>query len=419
MTWDKDIIPSTISQAAEYPGVKEPITFKPISGDDRAEYFAKYTNASLGRVKNLYLKWARLKGAMSSECQQLNRLFSQCVDGNRIKVPTTLDDPPEPAPSNEPFILDALHSTAKERIEAAADYGLDYSDFPMETLDFLLNRDNIAISEFGLIQLILRWCDKNGAAFRDFMNSFDFRQLSNEQQAWLLGRLPPMKDAPALIRNGLLQSNLVTRSELHQFKLDRFDLHWRSVFDSSQERMGRFFHVACRSLELYHKKLIILRVDERLTLAIYIPKIIEKATEVQVNDSVRVFAMPRSQESNSPGYIVRPTKINYVLYCDEVNLQLYERKRGNTWVFLTRSQKDSSSYQNIEERGVRRRALQQTIDEGVNYDCRASVALQKISKGIQSHVGRLNRAGILDAVYSFAFTPKYLKLTTTLGNLRN
>ena len=273
---------------------------------------------------------------MSSECQQLNRLFSQCVDGNRIKVPSTLEDPPEPSPLNEPFILDVLHSASKKRIEVTTDQEVGYNDLSTETLDLLLNRDNIAVSEFELIQLVLRWCDRNGADFRDLMNSFDFRQLSDEQQVWLLSRLPPTNDSKALVRNGLLQSNLVSPAELRQFKLDHHGLHWRPVFDSSQERMARFFHVACQSLELYHKKLIILRVDERLTLAIYIPKMIEKAAAVQVNDSVRVFAMPRSQESSSPGYCVRPTKTNYVLYCDEANFQLYERKRANTWIFLTR-----------------------------------------------------------------------------------
>ena len=102
-----------------YPGAKEPITFKPITDEDRAEYFAKYSNSSLGRVKNLYMKWARIKGAMSEECQQLNRLFSQCVDGNRIKVPQCLEDPPDPSPE-QMSILDilheALHNSIKDKI---------------------------------------------------------------------------------------------------------------------------------------------------------------------------------------------------------------------------------------------------------------------------------------------------------------
>ncbi|GFP53388.1 probable RNA-dependent RNA polymerase 1 [Trichoderma asperellum] len=118
VTWDPDIIPSTISQAAHYPGVREPLRFTPITDDDRLLYFAKYTNASLGRVKNLYLRWARATNAMSPECQELNRLFSQCVDGNRIKD-SQLDkfaNPPEPDAEAPPFVLDELHDSAKDII---------------------------------------------------------------------------------------------------------------------------------------------------------------------------------------------------------------------------------------------------------------------------------------------------------------
>lgn len=114
--WDSELIPEIISQPAEYPGAKEPIVFKPITDNDRLIYFAKYNNASLGRVKNLFLDWARIKGPMSAECQQLNRLFSSCVDGNPIKVPQVLESPPQPSPETPPFILDALHNAAKELI---------------------------------------------------------------------------------------------------------------------------------------------------------------------------------------------------------------------------------------------------------------------------------------------------------------
>jgi hypothetical protein len=51
-------MPRKMAEPAQYPGGKELITFGEVTGDSRAEYFARYTNASLGRVKNLYMKWA-------------------------------------------------------------------------------------------------------------------------------------------------------------------------------------------------------------------------------------------------------------------------------------------------------------------------------------------------------------------------
>lgn len=280
----------------------------------------------------------------------------------------------------------------------ATDNYVDLDDYPVDTLDLLLSRDSTAVSEFELIQLTLRWCDRHKTDFRDLMPFFDFSQLSDEQQAWLLNRLPAYAEVPSLIRNGLLQSQLVDPAELRRFKLDHARMRWRPIFSSSTDRMGRFFDTVSRSLELFHKKLIILRVDERLTLAMYIPRRIERAAEVQVDDSVRVFALPRSKGNESPAYCVAPTKLNYRLYCDGSNFWLYQGKRGNTWVFLTRGPVNATTYQHVEDKGARRKAKHQTIEQGINFDCRASVALDKINKGIQTHVGRLNRAGILDAV---------------------
>ncbi len=91
--WDKDFVPSAASQAASYHGARKPPFFKPITDDDRLVYFAKHNSASLDRAENLYLDWARVTGLMSPQCQELNRMFSTCVDGNRIKIPPKLSCP--------------------------------------------------------------------------------------------------------------------------------------------------------------------------------------------------------------------------------------------------------------------------------------------------------------------------------------
>jgi len=377
---------------AAYPGVKEPVKVKEtsITADDRAEYFARYTNASLGRVKNLYLKWARLGNSMSPQCQQLNRLFSQCVDGNnRIRVPQQLEDPPEPPVSAPPFILDVLHEASTDFIEKQRDKNVSaYIGSAPDILDLFLSRDKIAISEFELLQLAMRWCREHSVSVLEYAHFFDFSALSDEQQIWFLSQLPASATMPSVVRNGLLQSGLIEADELARFNLDHHKLHWKPVFRSSSDRMGRFISTMCRALEVFHKKLIIMSVDERLTLAIYVPQKVERCSEVQVDTNVRVFALPRSQGSQAPTYRVMPTKKNYRLYCDDSTLQLYESKRANTWVFL----------RNESDKGDRRRKKEQTVADGINYDCRISVALQKISGDIQQHVGRLKGAAVLGAV---------------------
>lgn len=396
--WDSDLIPEKVSEAAHYPGAKESLSFRSITDDDRLLYFAKYTNASLGRVKNLYLDWARSKGPMSAECQQLNRLFSMCVDGNRIKVPSELESPPQPSPLDLPFILDVLHSKAKSIIQARQRRFGNFEGFTFNAMELLMTREDMAISEFELIKLTYRWCQKNGVNLSDFLHSFDFNVLDPEEKAWVLTQLPPSFESSSTILNALCQSDLVSNSELASFKLNYSGLKWKRIYSSSQDRMATFLDVAARSLEMFTRKLIIIQVDERLTLAIYIPQKVDRAEECQVDDKVRVFAFPHSQDGVSAYRLALPTKKNYRLYCDSNIFQLFQLERRNSWIFITRGASDDTTYRNQESTSGRRKGRQKTIDTGENFDFRTSVALDKFSKRLQTQIGRVNRSGVLGAV---------------------
>jgi len=371
------------------------VSFKPITDDDRLVYFAKYTNASLGRVKKLYLQWARSKGPLSAECQELNRLFSTCVDGNSIKIPQKLESPP--APSDTPFILDTLHNAAERFIHSREVPSRNYEGYTFDAMQLLLSRDNIAMSEFELVKLTYRWCRRNQTSLMDFLSLFDVNLLSAEEKTWLLSELPVSVEA-TWIMNALCQSNLIQTSELSSFKLDYPGLRWKRVFDSTQDRMATFLDVCTRTLELFHRKLIVFRVDERLTLAIYVPQKIESHLECQVDNRVRLFAFPHSQGEETAQRLALPTKKNYRLFGDSDVFQLYEGQRGNSWIFLKRAASDDSTYRNITTVGGKRRARQSTIDNGINFDCRASVALDKFSRNLKQHIGRVYRNGVLGAV---------------------
>lgn len=384
-----------------YPGGREQITFGEVTGDSRAEYFARYTNASLGRVKNLYMKWARLGNAMSPECQQLNRLFSQCVDGNHIRIPEhlikSLEDPPEPALSVTPFILDVLHEASTKYIQESTNLVPETHDDP-DIVDFLLTRDKLAMSEFETLEILLRSCQRRKVDIMEYIHHINFSALTDEQQVWFLSWLPPSESVPALVRNGLLQSQLIYPHEFRQFRLDHPCLHWKPVFRSDVDRMGRFLPTVCNALDVFHKKLILMKVNERLSVAIYIPQKIVKASEARVDGTVRVFVFPHSQGPQSANYRVKPTKVDYRLYCDDQVFQLYQRKRGNTWIFLRAPKGDDASYRAIESKGDRRRMREATFRAGINHECKASIALDKIGKDVQTHVGKVQSEGILGAV---------------------
>ena len=396
MCWDRDLVPSKLSEAARYQGAKEPVTLKPITDDDRLQYFARYSNASLGQVRNLYLDWARVKGPMSGECQELNHLFSMSVDGNRITVPERLKDPPKS--ENDIFILDTLHKAASNFVATYQSQSQHWDGFTFDAMQLLLSREEFALKEFELVKLTYRWCLRNQARLVDFLEYFDFNRLSDEERAWVLSQLPSSIELPSLVVNGLLSSNIVSSSEISPYRLDSPRLHWKCTFDSAQDRMALFLETTRCLLEDFHKKLIILQVDERLTLGIYVPKKIQRARDCEVDDTVRLFAFPQSLESKQSHRCVVPTKKTYRLYCDERSFQLYQGRRGNTWIQIKRPGSDNATYRSLQNQGDRRRQRQETVDVGINSDFVTSVALDKFSRGLQTHIGRVRGNPVLAAV---------------------
>ena len=392
--WDPDLIPSKVAQAANHQGAKEPITFEKVTYDDRLKYFAGYTNASLGRVKNLFMDWARSKGPMSSECQELNHLFSRCVDGNRIKVPRHLEEPPIPNPSASAFILDTLHEAAKPLVLNSCS-AMSVNGLPVDGIEILLSRDKTAFSEFELFKMAAEWCIRNGAALKDFLDFFDFNQMSDEQRTWVVGQLPVEEHVPSLVQNALSSSYLLSPEELRYFRLDIPAVRWKRVFDSSNDRLGRFMETAGKALELFHRKLLVIRVDKRLTIAVYIPRRVTKYQECLVDDAVRLFSFPHSQQDLATHRRSLNTKVDYRLYFDDGGFQLYETTRANTWVFLGKPGSNDASYKGIEGTGHRRRARNATIEQGSNYDWVISIALNKFSANLAKHVGRVNRNAVV------------------------
>ncbi|GAP83628.1 putative NAM7-nonsense-mediated mRNA decay protein [Rosellinia necatrix] len=395
--WDEEIMPSKLSDPALYPATREPLSFKPISDDDRLQFFSKYSSVSLGRIKNLYLDWVKVKGPMAPECQELNRLFSQCVDGNSIKVPPKLESPPKPSADTSPFILEVLHESAIKSIRSINASPTELDGYNFDAIQLLLNRDGIAISEFELVKLTFKWCRLNKTPLHDLLHFFDLNSLTAEEKAWTISQLPVLPKVPNLIMNALCSSGLVSNQELDGFALDHPRIRWKRVYDSSRDRMATFLEETTRALELFHRKLIILRVDERLTIALYVPKKVERSQDYLVDDHVRLLAFPHSQGPELQSRLCLPTKVNYRLCCDDNSFQLFEGQRRNTWIHIRHGGSDDSSYRNIANTGDRRRQRQGTLDSGRNFDFVVSVALDKFSRSLQKHIGRVNRNGVLAA----------------------
>lgn len=340
---------------------------------------------------------------MCAQCQELNRLFSQCVDGNRIKIPDKLRSPPKPPQDAPPFVLDVLHDDSKERTHGLTlSQHADLVGYDIDAIQLLLSRDDIAMSEFEFVKLAHTWCLKKKISFENLLHLFDFNILTSEQKAWVLAHVPTSSSAPALVLNALSSSNILQRSELQHFHFDYPGIKWKRTYDSSVDRLATFHDAVVTNLEMFQRTLIVFQPDERLSVAIYIPKKIERSRDCLIDNIGRLFAFPHSQGTQGQNRLALPTKMRYQLYCDGNVFQLFENKRSNSWVYIARPGNNDEEYRNIQNQGDKRRKRQDVVDQGKQAEVCASIALDKFSRRLQTHIGRVNRAPVTAAVSFFS-----------------
>lgn len=117
-------------------------------------------------------------------------------------------------------------------------------------------------------------------------------------------------------------SSLITEDAARGFQLNHHSIHWKCIYNSStRDRLGTFLDTTSKALETFNRKLIILQVDKRLTVAIYVPRKIETSQDSLVDDTVRLFVFPHTQGTERQCRMTIPTKMTYRLYCDERQFQ--------------------------------------------------------------------------------------------------
>jgi regulator of nonsense transcripts 1 len=122
---------------------------------------------------------------MSEECQELNALYSQCVDGAIIRIPDRLKSPP---PQTTDFIVDILTKRARQYAEdrlvkgtsEEAQDGRDVNrtvDADEQTIQALLSSRRVSMSEFQAIQLAARIARKSWIDMRRYFPLMNFSAL--------------------------------------------------------------------------------------------------------------------------------------------------------------------------------------------------------------------------------------------------
>ena len=157
---------------------------------------------ALARIVNLHNKWVRYspKGAMSDECQDLNALHSLVVDGGSVKIPDRLANPP--TDPDVPFILDQLRDAAKafydefmQSTHSAGEHEVAALESE-ETLVGLLTFEKLAVSEYELAMMAVRFANKHQLDIRKHLGQIDFSAFSTAEKyafSYQL-RLTPEKD---------------------------------------------------------------------------------------------------------------------------------------------------------------------------------------------------------------------------------
>ncbi|KAL4784135.1 RNA dependent RNA polymerase-domain-containing protein [Aspergillus varians] len=424
--WDSDLIPSTLSEAAQYPPGRPPVTFDKITVDDRIDYFARSTSISLGRVKSLFLDWAIRKedGALSSECQELNRLHSLSVDGNRIKIDDRFTKlPPLKDEVKDSFVLNILHREAEKESQQRVAARSSWESFDSrEVIETILCQPR-SCSEFHMMRLVYEWCRRTREAeFGELLPYFNLDALTVEQQHWLLQELPATTGLPELVMNALVSSDILQPYELRPFHFDHPGMRWKRIF-STENRLANLFEALEKSFPQFHRKLLVLRIHERFSIAVYIPQPLIMDEEALVGTSVRVFAFPHTQHQGNASERIHITSGEYRLHFNHTTLQLYNRQRGNTFIWIGRPGNNDSSFRRVKGTANRARQRHQTLVEGVNHDWVASIALDRFSQNIRTQIGAVRRQGIAAAelyvisnndVHSFKTLDLWLRSIDTL-----
>lgn len=225
----------------------------------------------------LHTKWAQTSpnGALCSECQELNALHSQSVDGGSIRIPERLQKPPDLPADAEPYITALLAQNDRtfatsflEKLRLSGDI-ISTSDPSDATtlLEMLLTSKHSAVSEYELFDISLRLSRKHSFSLGPYLSYFDFGAFTAQQKHAITSalNLSPDKAAQPQMWNSLFQSDLLTVEDLFQRQLDKpFPL--QRLYSSKVNSFATFFSYLRRAVQDFTRKIILIKVCDTLRL---------------------------------------------------------------------------------------------------------------------------------------------------------
>ncbi|KAF9237759.1 RNA dependent RNA polymerase-domain-containing protein [Melanogaster broomeanus] len=360
--WDPDIVPPLVHESYDYPPNKERPGGK-VTRQDLANHFASYNNIGLAKVTKLHQQWIRCspKGAMSAECQELNALHSQAVDGARVKIPDRLLTPPAPQGN---FVLDPFAIRFTQQVASELD---PTTTSPEDAEDSKPK----AISEYGLFNMAIAFARKfsiNLYELKPYLAHLDLGALAAHEKHAISTTLGLTPVENRRLWNSLLTSDILSPRDIKERHLNR-PLSMQRLYSSQEKTPSTFFQYLRIAAEQFTRKLLILKTDERFSVGIFIRGATPWDEDPEVDENVVVCSfMPQASGTLS---VYRPCTVGYRLHCSDGNFQLYNKSRGDTFIFIARPPRETGQ------------------------DVIASIALQKISGRVQQQLGRLNRSPVI------------------------
>jgi regulator of nonsense transcripts 1 len=272
-------------QPYDYPPNREKKN-KAITRLDLATYFASYNScviiclssasfidrlrflrSGVARVSALHNKWAIAspEGALCAECQELNALHSQSVDGAVIKIPDPLKTPPE-APEGQRYIVDLLKEHQEtfeaefleQRANVATLNDVEVEE-PKIVLELFLKSKKNALSEYEIFDLALRLSRKYKFDLIPYLPEIDISALGAMEKQIMVSTLELSRIDFPHIWNSLFQSDILSSTDLNVHGLDSsFSL--QKLYSSTIQSQATFFEYLRRATQSYTRKLLLIRV---------------------------------------------------------------------------------------------------------------------------------------------------------------
>ena len=225
-------------------------------------------SVGLAQITKLHSQWVRCspKGAMSPECQELNALHSQSVDGARVKIPERLRKPPA---AEGKYILDILADAAEafrtrftEQVANELDPATTSPEDAEDVLAQLFKSKPTAVSEYELFSMAVAFARKfsiNLYELKPYIAHLDFAALAAHEKHVISTTLGLSPTEHRRMWNSLLTSDILSARDIQQRQLNR-PLSMQRLYSSGEKTTATFFQYLRIAFEQFTRKLLILKV---------------------------------------------------------------------------------------------------------------------------------------------------------------